>query len=177
MSVVFQVLSLGPWILCISMIALPDPPAAGWDHGLVLTFECWIETVWVTPRTQTTFSSIASLFPVPQNLAKLQLLFSLAWTSLSCGPFGPPEIRNGLAIRQEENLVYLITLALQLFITAINLAYPERHLDTNIDSHGQSIVSRIRSGELGISVIILQTLWPRKYTHFWNWNEEKSTEI
>lgn len=88
-----------------------------------------------------------------------------------------PEIRNGLAIRQEENLVYLITLALQLFITAINLAYPEWHLDTNIDSHGQSIVSRIRSGELGISVIILQTLWPRKYTHFWNWNEEKSTEI
>ena len=59
----------------------------------------------------------------------------------------------------------------------IKLAYPEWHIDTNLDSHHQIIVSRIRSGELGISVIILQILWPRKYSHFWNWNEEKSTEI
>ena len=155
------------------MIALPNPPAAEWDHGLVLTFECWIETMWVMPRTQTTFRSYCITFPVPWNLAKLQLLFSLAWTSLSCGPFGPLEICNGLGIGQGENLVYFITWVLQLFITAINLAYPEWHIDTNLDSHGQSIVSRIRSGELGISVFILQTLWPRKYTHFQNWNEEK----
>ena len=44
----------------------------------------------------------------------------------------------GLEPEQDRTLVSFITLVLQLFISAIDLAYPDRHTDVNIDldAHG-----------------------------------------
>lgn len=65
-------------------------------------------------------------------------LFSVWWMLQLRPDWGqdkqdPQRSMMGSEPERHRNLVSFITLVLQLFISAIDLAYPDRHTDVNID--------------------------------------------